>query len=160
MKRQVFFSFHYKRDYWRVGQIKNMGVIEGQKICNHNEWEEVKNRGDHAIRKWIDDNMKNRSCVIVLIGQETANRKWINYEITTAWNSGKALMGIYIHDLKDTCGNTDSKGKNPFDFIRLKNNEALSKYVPIFEPDKNEAYNDIKSNLEKWIEYAIKHKQN
>ena len=28
MKRQVFFSFHFGNDVWRVGQIRNIGTIE------------------------------------------------------------------------------------------------------------------------------------
>lgn len=32
-----------------------------------------------GIEKWIDDNMNYRSCVVVLIGEETANRKWVKH---------------------------------------------------------------------------------
>ena len=32
MKRQVFFSFHFGNDIWRVGQIRNIGVVEGQEL--------------------------------------------------------------------------------------------------------------------------------
>lgn len=54
--RNVFFSFHYKNDSWRVQQIINMGIVDGQKICNPNEWETIKRRSDDAIQKWIDEN--------------------------------------------------------------------------------------------------------
>lgn len=54
-----------------------------------------------AIKKWINDNMDYRSCVVVLVGEETANRYWVKYEIKKAWNDGKGLLGIYIHNLKD-----------------------------------------------------------
>lgn len=159
--KKVFFSFHYKRDVWRVSQIKNMGVIEGQKICNSNDWEAVKRKGDSAIQKWIDDNMHGCSCVIVLIGKETANRKWVNYEIKKAWNDGKALMGIYIHNLHDRYGKTDQKGDNPFDYFVIdKNGDKLSKYVPVFNPNSYNVYNDIKDNLDSWIENVIKNKAN
>lgn len=40
--------------------------------------------GDPAIEAWIDAEMNGRTCAIVLIGNGTANRKWINYEITKA----------------------------------------------------------------------------
>ena len=129
--RKVFFSFHYDRDNWRVAQIKNMGVVEGQKICNSNEWE----KGDVAIKKWIDENMFGCSCIIVLIGNQTADRKWVNYEIIKAWNEGKALMGIYIHNLKDRFSNTDRKGNNPFDYICLDDGRRLSNFVNVFEPN-------------------------
>ena len=79
MKRQVFYSFHYGNDVMRVQQIRNMGVIEGNTPVSPNEWEQVKRTGDKAIEKWIDDNMKYRSCVVVLIGSETASRPWVQY---------------------------------------------------------------------------------
>ena len=85
MKRQVFYSFHYKNDVMRVAQIRNIGAIEGNKPVSENEWEEVKKKGNQAIEKWIDDNMQNRSCVIVLVGEETSNRQWVKYEIEKAW---------------------------------------------------------------------------
>ena len=71
-KRRVFYSFHYKNDVRRVAQIRNIGAIEDNKPVSENAWEEVKKKGDAAIEKWIDDNMKNRSCVIVLVGEKTA----------------------------------------------------------------------------------------
>ena len=78
-KRQVFYSFHYKPDCWRASTVRSIGAIEGNKPAPDNEWEKITNTGDAAIKKWIDDQMKYRSCTIVLVGNETANRKWINY---------------------------------------------------------------------------------
>jgi len=51
MARQVFFSFHYKPDNWRVSQVRNIGVIEGNKPATDNEWEKVVGGGDTAIKK-------------------------------------------------------------------------------------------------------------
>lgn len=39
--------------------------------------------------------------MVVLIGEDTAKRKWVKYEIKKAWNEGKGVLGIYIHNLKD-----------------------------------------------------------
>ena len=52
-----------------------------------------------------------RSCVVVLIGSETASRKWVQYEIEQGWKRGKGVVGIYIHNLKDRFGCQDDKGK-------------------------------------------------
>jgi len=81
MKRRVFYSFHYQKDNWRVQQIRNMGVVDGTQELSANQWEELKQSGDNNIRKWIDDNLKYRSCTVVLIGEETSKRKWVKYEI-------------------------------------------------------------------------------
>ena len=54
--------------------------------------------------------MRDKSCVIVLIGKKTAKRKWIRYEIKKAWKDGKGVVGIYIHNLKDKDGKKNIKG--------------------------------------------------
>lgn len=154
MKRQVFYSFHYGNDVMRVQQIRNMGVIEGNTPFSPNEWEQVKRSGDKAIEKWIDDNMKYRSCVIVLIGSETASRPWVQYEIKKAWSDGKGLLGIYIHNLRDPRTGTCIKGKNPFSQFTL-GGKPFDQIVPCYDPKAWDAYNDIRNNLDAWIENAI-----
>ncbi len=154
-KRQVFYSFHYQNDVCRVSQVRNMGVVEGDSIVSDNDWEEVKKKGDKAIEKWINDSMKMRSCVVVLIGEETAGRKWIDYEIERAWNERKGLVGIHINNLKHFDGKTSLQGKNPFDKFTFKDGTKLSSIVKIYNPSKENAYNEIRNNLEEWIEEAI-----
>lgn len=109
-KRQIFYSFHYNNDVFRVQQIRNIGSLEENKPISANEWETVKKGGEAAIEKWIDDNMKYRSCVVVLIGEETSKRPWVQYEIKKAWKDGKGLLGIHINNLKDPKTGTCAKG--------------------------------------------------
>ena len=97
MKRQVFFSFHYSNDNWRASQVRNMGIVSGDSTFSDNDWEEVKLKSDAMIKLWIDSQMAKRSCVVVLIGEKTAGRKWINYEIEKAIELNKGIVGIYIH---------------------------------------------------------------
>ncbi|MBP5489437.1 MAG: TIR domain-containing protein [Lachnospiraceae bacterium] len=159
MMRQVFYSFHYGNDVMRVQQIRNIGQIEDNKPVSANQWESLRRTGDDAIKNWIDENMKYRSCVVVLIGEETATRKWVKYEIQHAWETGKALMGIYIHNLKDPRKGICAKGRNPFNGFKVGNTN-MADLVPCYEPDPRDAYYDIRSNLETWIEEAIKNKRN
>ncbi len=154
-KRQVFYSFHYKNDVMRVAQIRNIGAIEDNKPVSENDWEEVKKKGDVTIKDWIDDNMKYRSCVIVLVGEETANRKWVKHEIKKAWKDGRGLVGIYIHNIKCPRNGKCNKGTNPFEQFILKDGTNLSSVVKCHNPKRSDAYNDIKENIEDWIEEAI-----
>lgn len=159
MKRQVFYSFHFKNDCWRTGQVRNIGTIDGNKPVSENDWEEVKKKGDDNIKKWINSQLAYRSCTIVLIGEDTANRKWVKYEIEKSWNDGKGLLGIYIHNLKNQYGETSNKGKNPFEQFTLKNGEKLSDRVKVYNPpygsNSKANYNYIAENIEDWIETAI-----
>ena len=153
--RQVFYSFHFDNDVMRVQQIRNIGVIEDNKPVSANDWEDVKKKGDAAIEKWIDDNMKYRSCVVVLIGEETAKRPWVQYEIIKGWNDGKGVLGIYIHNLKCPRNGKCSQGPNPFDNVTFKDGTKLSSVVKSYNPSSYDAYNDIAKNLESWIEDAV-----
>ena len=85
-KRQVFYSFQYIPDNWRVSQVRNIGHVEDNKPVSDNKWEEVKQKGDKEIQKWIDENLKNRSCTVILVGENTAKRKWIDYEIEKSYD--------------------------------------------------------------------------
>lgn len=156
-KRQVFYSFHYANDNWRASQVRNIGAIEGNKSAPDNDWETIKRGGDPAIKKWIDDQLHYRSCTIVLVGSETYDRKWIKYEIEKSWNEGMGVLGIRIHNLKDSLGRQTSVGRNPFDYVNI-NGSPLSKMVQLHDPnyvDSKLAYEAISNNISNWIEQAI-----
>jgi hypothetical protein len=77
MVRKAFFSFHYDDDCWRTQRIRNIGFIDASKPASANDWENVKKDGDDAVEKWITSQLEGRSCTVVLVGAETANRKWV-----------------------------------------------------------------------------------
>lgn len=165
-KRQVFYSFHYQPDNWRASQVRNIWVVEGNKSVSDNDWEEVKKWWDKAIQKWIDDNLAYRSCTIVLIWENTAWRKWINYEIKKSWDDKKWVVGIYIHKLKDSDSKQSNKWENPFDAFTLwkdDNKKKLSEVVKSYNPPytlSTDVYEYISDHLEDWIEEAIEIRNN
>jgi hypothetical protein len=103
--------------------------------------------------------MYGRSCTVVLVGNGTANRKWINHEIVESWNEGMGIVGIRIHGLKDSTGNTANIGGNPFDHITFKSGKKLSEIVKCYNPagaTSQERYDWIKRNLSAAVEEAVK----
>jgi hypothetical protein len=71
MARQVFFSFHYQRDVWRVNQIRNIPNVIGYAAAGFQDaslWEEAKRKGDAEIKKGPSgvhaQEMHNRSHVM------------------------------------------------------------------------------------------------
>ena len=133
VKRRAFFSFHYTPDNWRAAQVRNIGAVEGNAPVSDNDWETVTKGGDAAIRNWINNQMSGESCAIVLIGRHTSGRKWIKYEIEKAWNDGKRLLGIDIHNLEDRNGEQSGKGANPLYSI-IVNGRRLSNIVKDYDP--------------------------
>ncbi len=51
MYRRVFYSFNYAEDAWRASQVRNMGVVEGNRPATDNEWQDVSKGGDSAITR-------------------------------------------------------------------------------------------------------------
>lgn len=159
MPRRVFYSFNYERDNWRTSQVRNIGTIEGNRPANDNDWEEIKRGGEAAIKRWIDNQLIGRTCTVVLVGTETANRMWINHEIVNSWDKGLGVVGIYIHGLEDSNGRTSTKGQNPFGFItHSRSGYLLSSIVRCYDPpgwNSRERYAWISRNLSEAVEEAI-----
>lgn len=175
IKPKVFLSFDYKPDVLRVSQIKQMGYIEEQPLLSANKWEEVKKKGDKNIEKWIDENMGNKDCLVVLVGSNTSNKKWVNYEIAKAWNSKKGVVGIYIHNLKCPQKGYSAQGLNPFlNFTLKKGTVKLSDVVKCYNPSLTSiesifdktltrgqiVYRNIQENLKSYITEAINIRKN
>ncbi len=156
MARRVFHSFYYKEDSIRAAQVRNIGAIEGNEPASPNEWEEVKAGGDPAIAKWIAGQLVGRTCTVVLVGENTAGRKWINHEIIESWKKNMGVVGVCIHNLK-SFDKQSSKGRNPFDDLRF-GDKSFSSIVKLHDPpysDSRQVYAHIADNMARWIEEGI-----
>ena len=158
MARRSFYSFHYKPDNWRASQVRNMGVVDGNRPCTDNDWETITKGGDDKIKKWIAEQLDGKSCVIVLIGTGTAGRKWINYEIVKGWDDGKGVVGVHVHNLFDSEKKQATKGANPFASIKYGSTKMLSSIVKAYDPPystSTSVYDYIKNNLSDWVDEAV-----
>jgi hypothetical protein len=116
MAHRTFFSFHYERDVSRASVVRNSSTTKSNidpEWIEAGIWEDAKTKGDAAVRKLISDALMNTSVTAVLIGAKTSERKWVREEIKQSEERGNGLFGIYIHNIKDLNGNTDTKGVNP-----------------------------------------------
>ena len=160
MARRVFFSFHFANDFWRTQQVRNMNILEGQALCSANDWEEVKRKGDASIGKWIDEQLQGKTCVVVLVGAETADRPWVIHEISKRWNGKRGVLGIRIDKLLDAGGRQSTAGTNPFSRVTFTGTtRTLAEVAPLKVPtgaDSKAAYASIANNIEAWIEEAIR----
>ena len=156
MTKKCFLSFHYKDDNWRVQQVRNIGSIDEQPLLAANKWEEIKKKGDQAIKDWIADNMKGKECLVVLVGQKTADRPWVKYEIKEAWKKGMGVVAVCIHGLKDSDGNQSTKGKNPFTGLTVDGEAVVGTLHDTPYSSSNYVYDHIKDNIETWVADAVK----
>ncbi|WP_420463147.1 TIR domain-containing protein [Candidatus Palauibacter sp.] len=164
LKRRVFYSFNYETDRWRAATVRNIGVVEGNRPATDTSWEELTRQGAPAIRAWIVDQMRARSCTVVLVGTHTTGRPWVEYEIEKSWKDGMGVVGIRIHGLRNRDGHVAARGPNPFR-IAVGAHEDLSRVVKCYDPpgrSSEERYEWIRDNLANAVEeaIAIRHQSN
>ena len=93
--------------------------------------------------------MNGTSVTVVLIGAETASRPYVQYEIEHSWTIDNGLIGIYIDSVKDSDGNTDVRGEDPFEKMGWTNFKTY-----------DWVYDGGYENLGDWIEAAYDRAQN
>lgn len=159
MARSIFTSFHYKQDIWRVNIIRNQYLTKGgyqlAGYWDHSLWEKTKKQGVEAIKRLIGTGLKGTTVTVVLIGAQTAQRRWVTYEIEESYKRGNGLLGIYIHKIEDQSGLRSAKGQNPFgNFTTKKNGRTryLSELYPTYDWLDDNGYR----NFGTWIERAAK----
>jgi hypothetical protein len=104
MARRAFFGFHFERDVWRAGQVRNSWVTKDRESAGFGDaaaWEEVKKKTEAEIEKWIGKQLEGTAVTVVLIGAATSERTYVGYEIKQSYNKGNVMLGIYIHNTKD-----------------------------------------------------------
>jgi hypothetical protein len=152
--RRVFFSFHFQRDSFKVGQIRNSWVgnssFAGQPYLDKAQWETIERQGSTAIRSWIDRQMNGTSVTIVLIGAETLQRPWVRYEIDQTISRRAGLIGITLAGMTDINRSVEWKSSplsgSPFETKMYKSPYPVYSWV-----------NDNgRQNLGHWIESAAR----
>ncbi|MBW2739840.1 MAG: TIR domain-containing protein [Deltaproteobacteria bacterium] len=142
MARRAFFSFKYK-DVSRAMIVRNSWVTQGKEAAGFidaADFEEVKRKGDTAIKNWINKQLEGTSVTVVLVGEKTCSSRWVKYEIKKSIESGNGLIGIDVSKIKDLQGNTSERcGEIPAGYkFYLWNND------------------DGYKNMGDWIEKAAK----
>ena len=157
MARSVFYSFHYQNDITRVMVVRNRWVTQGGQIVSgvidHADFEQVKRQGDAAIRRWIDKQLEGTSVTVVLIGADTLNRPYVQYEICESLRRGNAVIGVDIHRIKDFYGRT-SMVCNHHTVIGQYENGRPVYFDDVASGIYDYVYDDGYNNLGRWVEKA------
>jgi hypothetical protein len=98
MARRVYFAFDYK-DIFKVNQIRKAGQFIPVAVAGFtdaSQWEKLKERDDAVIRKAIDDSLKGTTVTVACVGERTASRRWVKYELRASNARGSGLLGVYL----------------------------------------------------------------
>jgi hypothetical protein len=140
------------RNHW----LTKTGLDESGYI-DHSLWEKSKLRGEVALKKLIDEGLAGSSVTAILIGKETAGRKWVDYEIKESHRRGNGIIGVYINKIKSTDGTTDPRGLNPLENWTTTKNGVKVPFTSIYSTYDwvdDDGFNDFG----KWVEAAAKAK--
>jgi hypothetical protein len=111
MKRRHVFISHHHADDAKVDQltdllrrrdndVRNSSVR--MKPANQRRMDEGRVK-DETIRRLLRMKISWATTVVVLIGNETHSRPWVNWEIEEAKRQGKRIVGVYAY------GGTDAQ---------------------------------------------------
>ena len=155
--RHVFFSFDWD-DAFRAFQVRNSWVTKGNTAAgfvDSADVEKAKKQSPSAVEEWIDAQLHGTSVTCVLIGAETYKSKYVKYEIEKSIKRENGLMGIYIHQIRGSNGQIDSKGTSPFkcppfNWTPRKNEEMSYPCCSYYDWVDKDGFN----NMGSWIESA------
>jgi hypothetical protein len=83
-------------------------------------WEKEKSKGPTVIKNLIETGLKKTSVTTVLIGDETADRRWVKYEIVKSFEKGNGILGIHINRIRGKEQVISSRGLNPLDRLAFQ----------------------------------------
>lgn len=107
MAHKVFVSFHHGNDQQKANYLRDTYGKDNTMIDRSLE-DEYDSKTDDEILSLIRTNhLKDSSVTIVLIGFETSNRKWVDWEIYSSLRpyglrTRNGLLGIYLPSSGDT----------------------------------------------------------
>ncbi len=93
MSRSIFISYDYNDRAWRdkVRSWQQQGLLGSSVVVTH-ERGDYRPEGEVAIKNEIRSMIQGCTYVLVLVGDNTHNRPWLDYEIEVANSKGKRIL--------------------------------------------------------------------
>lgn len=96
-RRKVFVSYHHGGDQWYYDEFSR---------CFHDQYEAIRDNSleriiqsddtDYVMRQIREQCITGTSCTIVLIGAQSHQRKYLDWEIKATLDKGHGLLGIAL----------------------------------------------------------------
>jgi hypothetical protein len=142
MTRRAFFSFKYD-DVARAMVVRNSWVTQDRAargFIDAAEFEELQREGRSEVESWIDEQLRNTSVTVVLVGAATNQSRYIAYEIEQSIARGNGLLGVDVSKIRDFQRNTTTCCG------------AMPSGYPFYRWNRDDGY----LNLGDWIEEAAR----
>lgn len=101
-EKNVFISHHGKDDE-HISKLKNLLNSNGYILKNSSIDSTKPNQAtnEEYIKAMLRERIRWASVTLVLIGHDTHDRKWVNWEIEEAHKQGKRVVGVFIFGATD-----------------------------------------------------------
>ena len=147
MARYIFFSFSYEDvTNFKVNVVRYSWLLNNREdtFIDGSIWETQKTKNPNVIKKLIDDGMHRTSVTAILIGENTANRRWVNYEVVKSFERGNGILAININRIRGKYQAISAKGQNPLNRLSFHISDDGRK-IHFFEliDRKWEIYSDL-----------------
>jgi len=97
VRRRIFVSYHHGGDQWYYNEFSRLF---------HDEWEAVYDNSlerqidsdntDYVMQRIRDNHISGTSCTVVLIGGQTHQRKYVDWEIKATLDKEHGLLGVML----------------------------------------------------------------
>jgi hypothetical protein len=139
MPRRTFFSFHYESDVSRAWVVRNSWVAklaQGERedvgFFDSSVFEAKERESDDVLKRFLREGLDNTTVTCVLVGKQTALRRWVRYEILRSFMRGNGLLGVRIHSIPNLQKMTSQAGPNPFDCLAFRIDGDRMKFQEYF----------------------------
>jgi hypothetical protein len=142
MARRVFFSFHYQDVIdFRANTIRKSWVTKKDRASagffDASIWEEAKKTSTLALKRLINKGLKDTSITVVLIGSDTYDRIWVQYEIFKSIYNSNKVLGVHINKINGKNGQIKNYGNNPFEYLAFEYSADGKSITPMVWNGKN-----------------------
>ncbi|WP_069997902.1 TIR domain-containing protein [Cellulosilyticum sp. I15G10I2] len=159
MARRVFFSFHYDNDINRSMTVRNSWVTQGKEAAgfvDKADFERIKRQGQKVVENWIDGQLNGTSVTVVLIGADTLNRPFVQYEICKSLERNNGIVGVHINRVRDMRTQIGSSKGNVHTIIGYYKDGKPAYFDDICDGVYDYTAQNGYANLGSWIELSAR----
>lgn len=97
LKRRIFISFDHADTAQVNGFLGLRNIVEGFEFYNHKLDHRIRSNDSEYIARVIrEEYIAPASVIVVLIGNQTAQSAWVQWEIAESLRQGKGILGIRL----------------------------------------------------------------
>lgn len=94
---RIFVSYHHKGDQWYYDEFSRYFHDQWETVFDNSLDDEIdSDNTDYVMRRIREDYIHGTSCTIVLIGAQTHQRKYVDWEIKATLDKQHGLIGVVL----------------------------------------------------------------